>query len=170
MFSSKFLKAAGLMVLALVAQISFAQNRVITGKVTDSKDGSAVQGANVIGKGTRTGTQTKSDGTFSISVENSVTVLVISSVGFTTQEVSVDGKTSVEVSLVQASTSLGEVVVIGYGTARRKDLTGSIATVSTKDFAKGPLTSPEQLINGKVAGVQVTAPNGAPGAGGRIRV
>jgi iron complex outermembrane receptor protein len=170
MFSSKFIKAAGLVLLALVAQISFAQNRVITGKVTDSKDGSAVQGANVIGKGTRTGTQTKSDGTFSISVENSVTVLVISSVGFATQEVSVDGKSAVDVSLVQASTALGEVVVVGYGTARRKDLTGSIATVTTKDFAKGPLTSPEQLINGKVAGVQVTAPSGAPGAGGRIRV
>ncbi len=170
MSPKKLFKAAGLIVLALMAQISFAQDRVITGKVTDSKDGSPLQGATVAAKGSRSGAQTGSDGTFRISVPSSVNALIVSSVGFATQEISIDGKTSVEVSLVIANTSLGEVVVVGYGTARRKDLTGSIATVGVKDFAKGPLTSPEQLINGKVAGVQITAPSGAPGAGGRIRV
>ncbi|MBK6827165.1 MAG: TonB-dependent receptor plug domain-containing protein [Chitinophagaceae bacterium] len=107
---------------------------------------------------------------FSLSVDNNVTIIVISSVGFNAQEVSMDGKTTVDVSMAINNTSLGEVVVIGYGTARRKDLTGSVSTISTKDFNKGPLTSPEQLINGKVAGVQITAPSGAPGSGGRIRV
>ena len=170
MLPQKFIKAAGVLILAFVAQVSFAQNKVVTGKVTDSKDGSALPGASVTAKGSRAGTQTDAAGAFSLSVDNSVTILVISSVGFTTQEVSISGNGSVEVSMVVNNTALGEVVIIGYGTARRKDLTGSIATVSTKDFNKGQLTSPEQLINGKVAGVQITAPSGAPGAGGRIRV
>lgn len=166
----KLIKAAGFIMLALVAQVSFAQTKVITGKVTDSKDGSAVSGATVAAKGSRGGTQTGADGSFSLSVDNAVTTLVISYVGFTTQEVSIDGKTSVEVSLVVNNQTLGEVVVTGYGSVRRKDLTGSIATIGTKDFVKGPLTSPEQLINGKVAGVQITTGGGAPGAGSRIRV
>lgn len=166
----KLIKAAGFIMLALVAQVSFAQTKVITGKVTDSKDGSAVSGATVAAKGSRGGTQTGADGSFSLSVDNAVTTLVISYVGFTTQEVSIDGKTSVEVSLVVNNQTLGEVVVTGYGSVRRKDLTGSIATIGTKDFVKGPLTSPEQLINGKVAGVQITTGGGAPGAGSRIRI
>lgn len=169
MLSSNFLKAAGVFLLAMVTQISLAQ-KVITGKVTDAKDGSPIRGASVTAKGSRTGTQTDAGGAFSLSVDNAVTTLVVSSVGFTTQEISIDGKTTFDVVLVVNNTSLGEVVVIGYGTARRKDLTGSVATISTRDFNKGQLTSPEQLINGKVAGVQITAPNGAPGAGGRIRV
>lgn len=170
MFSSKFLKAAGLMVLALVAQISFAQNRVITGKVTDSKDGSAVQGANVIGKGTKTGTQTKSDGTFSISVENSVTVLVISSVGFTTQEVSISDKNFVNVSLVVSNTGLGEVVVVAYGTRRKTDLTNAVTQIAAKDFQKGNINSSEQLLQGKVAGLEVTTGGGSAGGGSKIRI
>jgi len=170
MSSQKLIKAAGIIMLVLVAQISFAQTKTVTGRVTDSKDGSGLRGASVAAKGTRAGTQTDADGAFSLTVDNSVTILVISSVGFISQEVSIDGKNNVEVSLVLSNSSLGEVVVIGYGTARRRDLTGSIATVTTKDFNKGQLTSPEQLINGKVAGVQITAPSGAPGAGGRIRV
>ena len=104
------------------------------------------------------------------SVPSGTTTLIVSSVGFGTQEISIEGKTSIDVSLVVTSTTLNEVVVTGYGTVRRKDLTGSIATVSSKDFVKGPITSPEQLINGKVAGVQITAPSGAPGAGGRILI
>jgi len=166
----KLIKAASLFLLVLVAQVSLAQTKVITGKVTDSKDGSAVSGASVAAKGSRTGTQTGADGSYSLSVDNAVTTLVISYVGFTTQEISIQGKTSVDVSLVVANQVLSEVVVTGYGSVRRKDLTGSIATIGTKDFVKGPLTSPEQLINGKVAGVQITTGGGAPGAGSRIRV
>ncbi len=166
----KLIKAAGFIMLALVAQVSFAQTKVVTGKVTDSKDGSAISGASVAAKGSRSGTQTGTDGSFSLSVDNAATTLVISYVGFATQEISISGTTPIEVSLVVNNQNLSEVVVTGYGTTRRKDLTGSIATVGTKDFVKGPLTSPEQLINGKVAGVQITTGGGAPGAGSRIRV
>lgn len=170
MLTQKFFKAVLLLLLSFSFQVSFAQNRTVTGRVTDSRDGSPLRGANVSVKGGRSGTQTDANGSFSINVDNTVTILVISSVGFNTMEVSIEGKSSVEAALVLNNTSLGEIVVIGYGTARRKDLTGSIATVSSRDFNKGPLVSPEQLINGKVAGVQITAPSGAPGAGGRIRV
>src|SRR5688572_7481731 len=158
----KLIKATGIIMLVMLAQISFAQNRTVTGTVTDS-DGAAVRGASVTAKGATTGTQTDALGAYSITVDNSVTVLIISSVGYITQELSIDGKNSLDVVLVMASNSLGEVVVIGYGTARRKDLTGSISTVNSRDFNKGPLTSPEQLINGKIAGVQITPPSGAPG-------
>lgn len=170
MLTQQLMKVAGMLLLAFATQVSIAQTRVVTGKVTDSRDGSALQGASVTAKGSTAGTQTDAGGTFSITVATTVTTLVVSSVGYTAQEVSIQGISSVDISLVLSNTSLGEVVIIGYGTARRKDLTGSVATISTKDFNKGQLTSPEQLINGKVAGVQITAPNGAPGAGGRIRV
>jgi len=170
MFTQQLKKVTGLLLLVLISQVSLAQNKVVTGKVTDARDGSPLQGATVAAKGNRAGTQTDAKGVFSLTVDNSVSAIVISSVGFNAQEISLDGKTSVEVAMAINNTSLGEVVVIGYGTARRKDLTGSVSTVSTKDFNKGPLTSPEQLINGKVAGVQITAPSGAPGSGGRIRV
>lgn len=170
MFTQQLKKVTGLLLLVLISQVSLAQNKVVTGKVTDARDGTPLQGATVSAKGNRSGTQTDAKGVFSLTVDNSVSAIVISSVGFNAQEISLDGKTSVEVAMAINNTSLGEVVVIGYGTARRKDLTGSVSTVSTKDFNKGPLTSPEQLINGKVAGVQITAPSGAPGSGGRIRV
>lgn len=170
MFTQQLKKVTGLLLLVLISQVSLAQNKVVTGKVTDARDGSPLQGATVAAKGNRSGTQTDANGVFSLSVDNSVTIIVISSVGFTAQEISIDGKTTVDVSMAINNTSLGEVVVIGYGTARRKDLTGSVSTITSKDFNKGPLPSPEQLINGKVAGVQITAPSGAPGSGGRIRV
>ncbi|HEY6063685.1 MAG TPA: TonB-dependent receptor plug domain-containing protein, partial [Chitinophagaceae bacterium] len=164
------LKATGFIMLLLIAQISFAQNRVVTGKVTDSKDGSGVPGATVSAKGTRNATQTATDGSFSLSVPSGTTTLVISSVGFGTQEVSIEGKTSIEVSLTIVNATMNEVVVTGYGSVRRKDLTSAITTITSKDFTKGPITTPEGLINGRVAGVQITTPSGAPGAGSRILI
>jgi iron complex outermembrane receptor protein len=147
-----------------------AQDRVVTGKVTDSKDGSPVIGATVQAKGTRTGTSTKNDGTFSISIASSVTTLVISSVGFATQEISITGKNSVDVSFVATGTNLNEVVVTGYGTARRKDLTGSTTSVREKDFNKGVYTAPDQLIQGNAAGVLVINNTGQPGGSTTVRI
>ena len=164
------MKATSFIMLLLIAQTSFAQNRTITGKVTDSKDGSGVAGVTVSAKGSRAGTTTSADGSFTLSVPSGATTLVISSVGFATQEVSIDGKNSIGVSLVGTSTVLNEVVVTGYGSVRRKDLTSAITTITSKDFTKGPITTPEGLINGRVAGVQITTPSGAPGAGARILI
>jgi TonB-linked SusC/RagA family outer membrane protein len=158
-----------LLIMLSMCIITNAQNKTITGKVTDSKDGSPLQGVSVIPKGSKTGTVTGADGTFRISIRNNITTIVFSSVGFTSQQVSITGS-DVSVSLVASNSSLSEVVVIGYGTARKKDLTGAIAVVSEKDFQKGLITTPEQMIAGKVAGVSVISNGGAPGAGSTIRI
>jgi len=145
-----------------------AQEKTVTGKITDAKDGSPVPGATVMVKGSKTGTQTKVDGTFTIKVPNAESVLVISNVGFTGQEVA--ASKAATISLVQAAGTLNDIVVIGYGTSRKKDVTGSITTVTSKDFVKGAITTPEQLIAGKVAGVSITPNGGAPGSGSVIRI
>jgi len=165
------LKSAAVIILLCVSQLVMAQDRAVSGKVTDSKDGSPVVGASVQPKGTKTGTATKNDGTFTLTVASNVTTLVISSVGYATQEVSIEGgKTSIEVSFVASGGNLNEVVVTGYGTSRRKDLTGSIGSVKEKDFNKGVFISPDQLIQGKVAGVQILNNSGQPGGAATIKI
>lgn len=171
MSAKTLLSAILCFVLAFSVQFAAAQDKTITGKVTDSKDGSPVAGASVQAKGSRAGTTTRGDGSFSLSVGSNVSVLVFSSVGYETQEVSIAGKTSVDVSFApSAAANLNEVVVTGYGTARKKDLTGAVQSVKAKDFNKGVVTSPDQLIQGKVAGLQVTNNSGQPGGGATIRI
>lgn len=156
--------------MLLIVQQGIAQEKVIAGKVTDSKDGSGLPAVTVTAKGSNVATQTGAGGTYQLSVSSSVTTLIFSSVGFSTQEMNVSGKSSIDVQLVSTTTALSEVVVIGYGTARKKDLTGSVTTVKAKDFNKGVVTSPDQLIQGKVSGLQVITNNGQPGAGSTIRI
>jgi iron complex outermembrane receptor protein len=158
------------LMLLVVALNGFAQGRTVTGKVTDSKDGSGVPNASVTVKGTSTGTTTDASGNFRLSVSGNDAVLVITSVGFNRLEVPVGSQSQLTISLTSSSAALGEVVVVGYGTQRKKDLTGAVATVSSKDFVKGALQTPEQLIAGKVAGVQITPNSGAPGSGSTIRI
>jgi len=157
-------------ILVLLAQTVLAQ-KVITGKVTDSKDGSPIAGASVTPKSGTGGTTTGTDGTFRLTVGDNVNSIVISYVGYAAQEVNISGKTSVDVSIVASGgANMNEVVVIGYGTARKKDLTGSVVTITQKDFNQGPTTSPQQLIQGKVPGLEVTNTNGMPGAATTIRI
>ncbi len=152
----------------IISLPALAQNKVVAGKVTDST-GSPIAGASVLAKGTTIGTQTANNGAFRLTVPSNAQTLVISSVGYATQEVAI-GSGTISVSMIQVSASLNDVVVIGYGTVKRKDLTGSIATVGEKEFQTGSITSPEQLIAGKVAGVTITSNGGQPGAGSTIRV
>ncbi len=147
---------------------ALAQNAV-TGKVTDSKDGSPVPGVTITVKGSKTITQTAADGTFKINAPANAT-LVFTSVGFATFESAVAGKSSVDVSLVQVNQQLNEVVVVAYGTKRKGDLTGSVTSVNAKDFQQGVVNSSEQLLQGKVAGLEVTTGGGSPGGGSRIRI
>ncbi len=156
--------------LLIISQLAVAQDRTVNGKVTDSKDGSPVVGASVVPKGTSRGTSTAVDGTFSITVNSSVTILVITSVGYDRIEVNISGKTTVEITLVLSSGNLNEVVVTGYGSSRKRDLTGSITSVKAKDFNRGVVTAPDQLIQGKVAGVQVINNSGQPGGGTTLRI
>jgi TonB-dependent starch-binding outer membrane protein SusC len=164
------LRAFVLCAMLLLSLISFSQDKVISGKVSDGKDGSAMSGVTVNAKGTNNTTQTKPDGTFSITITDAVKTLVFSSVGFATQEVGVVGKTTVNVTLSVTNASLGEIVVVAYGTRRRGDLTGAVTSVSAKDFQKGNINSPEQLLQGKVAGLQITSGGGSAGGGSRIRI
>lgn len=150
--------------------IANAQQKTITGKVTSDKDGSPVSGASVIAKGSKSGTQTAADGTFSLSVASSVTQLEFSSVGYTSQTVSIGSGNVVNVGLVATSGGLTEVVVIGYGTARKKDLTGAVASVQAKDFNQGVITSPDQLLQNKIPGLEVTSNSGQPGAATTVKI
>lgn len=147
-----------------------AQERVITGKITDSKEGIPVIGATVTVKGTTIATSTEADGTFRLGgVPADAKTLVISSVGFATREVAISG-TEMSITLTSSNADLNEVVVVGYGTARKKDLTGAVASVKAKDFNKGVVTAPDQLLQGKVAGVQILNNSGAPGAATTVRI
>ncbi len=163
--NSKNLLVSLLMMLFTLA--AFSQN-VVTGKVTDSKDGTPVKGVSVTVKGTKISTQTETDGSFKITVPAGATSLLFSSIGFVLQEVAVNG--NLNIRMVQEVSKLDEVVVIGYGTSRKKDLTGAVTSISSKEFQKGVITTPEQLIAGKVAGVSITSNGGAPGAGSTIRI
>lgn len=164
------LKAVVLCTVLLLSLISYSQDKVITGKVTDTKDGAGVAGVTVSVKGTTKGSSTTADGSFSVSVPASATTLVFSSVGYTTQEVSIEGKTTVNVSLVVNNAALGEIVVVAYGTRRKTDLTGAVTSVTSKDFQKGNINSSEQLLVGKVAGLQITTGGGSAGGGSTIRI
>jgi iron complex outermembrane receptor protein len=158
----------GLLLFAVV-QLASAQGKPVTGKVTNAKDGSPVANATIVVKGTGKGTNTDANGNFSINVPDNNATLVISSVGYGRREVSA-GAIGTAIGLTETQGNLNEVVITGYGTARKKDLTGAVAAVSAKDFVKGPITTPEGLIAGKVAGVQVTSNSGQPGVGSRIRI
>lgn len=154
-------------VLMLLSVAAFSQN-VATGKVTDTKDGTPVSGVTVTVRGTKTAVQTAADGTFRINAPAGAT-LIFTSVGFATQQATV-GSNTIEVGLTQANQQLNEVVVVAYGSRRRGDLTGSVTAISAKDFQKGNIASPEQLLQGKVAGLQITSGGGTPGGGSRIRI
>jgi TonB-dependent starch-binding outer membrane protein SusC len=173
MLAKRLLRRVALPFIALLLASTglFAQDRVVTGKVTDSKDGSPVAGASVVAKGSTKGTSTNTNGEFSISVPSGVDKLVVTSVGFTSQEIDVTGKTSVDVSFVpNAGQNLNEVVVVGYGTARKKDLTGAVSSVKAKDFNQGFVTSPDQLLQNKVAGLEITNNSGQPGVATTIKI
>ena len=144
-----------LILFTFFAFVANAQN-IVKGVIT-SKDGSALSGVSVIVKGTKIGTQTASDGSFTITVPSNSNTLVISAVGYSRQEVPIGGQSSISISLEVSTSTLTDVVVIGYGTVRKKDVTGSIGQVTSKDFQKGNIVTPDQLIAGKLPGVQVTS-------------
>jgi len=148
---------------------AFSQTKTITGKVTDDK-GNPVQGATVTAKGTKGGASTGADGTYSLTVPASAKVIVISSVGFTQKEVPIGGQSSIDVSMVTSQTNLNEVVVIGYGTARKKELTGAYSVISAKDFNKVPSATPDQLLQGRVPGLDVTVASGQPGTAVQVKI
>lgn len=145
-----------------------AQTRTIKGEVTDAQNGEALIGATVMVEGEKGGTVTDFDGNFSLQVSSSAKKIKVSYIGYIDEVLSISD--NMKVKLESDSKALADVVVIGYGTARKSDLTGSVATVKSKDFNKGLVSSPEQLINGKVSGVQIMSNSGSASAGSTIRV
>ena len=145
-----------------------AQTRTVKGEVTDAQNGEALIGATVTVEGEKGGTVTDFDGNFSLQVSSSAKKIKVSYIGYIDKILAISE--NMKVNLESDSKALADVVVIGYGTARKSDLTGSVATVKAKDFNKGLVSSPEQLINGKVSGVQIMSNSGSASAGSTIRV
>jgi len=162
---NKLLKKLTLPVFLLIGSFIYAQT--VTGTVSDTSG--PLPGANITVDGTSTGTVTDFDGNFELAA-SSGDVLVFSFVGYVTQKISYTGQPSITVTLAEDAALLDEVVIIGYGTTTVKDATGSVASVKSGDFNKGVIGSPEQLIAGKVAGVQISQSSGEPGAGISLRI
>ncbi|SHG49847.1 SusC/RagA family TonB-linked outer membrane protein [Flagellimonas flava] len=142
--------------------------QTVSGTVTDATG--PLPGASVLVKGTTTGTQTDFDGNYTLDGVDGSSTLVFSYIGYTTLEIPVNGQSTINVTLQEDAQALDEVVIIGYGTTTVKDATGSVAAVTSEDFNGGVIASPEQLIQGKTAGVQITQASGAPGDGVAIRI
>jgi TonB-dependent starch-binding outer membrane protein SusC len=164
----KCCKAGFALLLTLLAVTGFAQTSVI-GTVTDDKSGNPIVGATVSVRGSNVAVATDASGNFTIKVPANGS-LIVSSVNYETQTVNVAGAANLQIKLVQSKGQLDDVVVVAYGTKKKTDLTGSVVSVSTKDFQKGVINSSEQLLQGKVPGLEVTTGGGAAGGGSKIRI
>ena len=158
-----------LSVLFLNLQIVIAQNRQVTGKVSD-ESGSGLPGVSVTVKGTTQGSITDATGNYSVSVSGSNTTLVFSYIGYVNQEIVVGSQSQVNVKLAEDVANLSEVVVVGYGTQKKSQMTGAISSVSQKEIAELPITNARQALQGRAAGVDVTQAGSKPGAGPQIRI
>ncbi|MHA8051546.1 SusC/RagA family TonB-linked outer membrane protein [Aquirufa sp. ROCK-SH2] len=159
-------------ILGIFAQNSFAQNASvsISGRLYDSKTNEPLIGGSVVIKGSTKGASTDANGKYSISVPNNKAVLVFRYVGYNSTEIEVGNKTAIDVALVSTASDLAQVVVMGYGTQKQRDVTGSVKSVKSEAFNKGIINSPEQLLQGKVAGVNVTSSTGEPGGNQGITI
>jgi iron complex outermembrane receptor protein len=145
------------------------QQQSVSGKVT-SVNGDPIPGVTVVVKGTNNGTITNSDGQFTLNEITHGSILVFSFVGMVAEEITFEGQTFLDVKMAEETIGIEEVVAIGYGTTTIKDATGAVSSVNSKNFNKGMVSSPEQLIQGRTAGVQITSASGEPGAGISIRI
>ncbi|MGC8751844.1 SusC/RagA family TonB-linked outer membrane protein, partial [Hydrotalea sp.] len=169
MKKTKLLSFFCVVMCLLLSYVAHAQTRKISGTVADDK-GALLDGVTIMVKDSKIRTTTNSNGVFSINVPNDKHVLVFSYVGLKTQEVNVNGKERVNVVLKPSSSDLNDVVVIGYGTQRKQDVNGAIATVSSKQIADIPQPSVDQMLQGRASGVTVTQNSGQPGAAVSVRI
>jgi len=171
---NKKLKKAGTFLLLLFALIPLqgllAQSRQITGTVVSAENKLPVSGVTVAVKGTKNATTTDAQGVYRINVDSKATVLVFTSASFIPYETAIDGRTSINAEIIPEVKALDDVVVVGYTTVKRKDLTGSVSSVNSKQIKDFPLSSAAEALQGKLAGVQLTSTEGAPGAEIIVRV
>src|SRR5690606_35481112 len=158
-----------LLLIVLLCPQGMAQDRQVSGRITSQEDGSAGPGVNVVVEGTTKGTSSDIDGNYTIQLTTSENTLVFSFVGFRPMDVQVDGCTTKDVILEPDITALDEIVVVGYGTQRERDLTSAITTVRTEDIVKTPTGQAMQALQGKVAVVQIVS-NGSPGDAPTVRI
>ncbi|WP_271783624.1 SusC/RagA family TonB-linked outer membrane protein [Aquimarina algiphila] len=164
---SRILKKLIFLLVFLSGSMMFAQITV-SGVISDT--GGPIPGVNVLVRGTTNGAVSDFDGNYTLDNVAEDAILVFSFVGFKSQEISVNGQSTINITMEEDAAELEQVVVVGYGTVRKKDLTGAVATVKPEDFNQGVQTSPDQLIQGRVAGVNITQSSGEPGAGSSIRI
>jgi TonB-linked SusC/RagA family outer membrane protein len=165
------LNSAGIAVLIFFLTLGTAwAQKTVTGRVTHAGEGSGVIGATVVVKGSTLAALTDAEGKYELRGVPESAILVFSYVGKETQEITVGSRTVVDVRLADAQWALEEVVVVAYGTRKRADLTGSVVAVTAKDFQKGNIQSSEQLLQGKVAGLQITSGGGSAGGGSTLRI
>lgn len=170
MFKSIPLKSIVAFLILLVAFLQgHGQDKTISGKITDEKS-IPVVGASILVKGTGIGTKSNDAGAFSISVPAANNILVISYVGFVTQEISINNAGVSNIILLSSANTLGDVVVVGYGSTKKKDVTGAVSNITSKDFNQGTILNPIAQIQGKVPGLVITAPSGDPNANPSIRL
>ena len=153
----------------MLAEQTFAQENTVTGKITDATTGEGLPGVNILIRGTSAGAVTDIEGNFSLRAQPT-DVLNISFVGYITREIEVGSQTVINVALEPDIQSLQEVVVIGYGEQKKEDVTGVVTAVNSESFNRGAIVSPDQLVTGKVAGVQITSNTGEPGGQTSIRI
>lgn len=142
----------------------------ISGQVTDSPDGAPLPGVNILEKGTSNGVATDADGKFTLNVSSEASILVFSFIGYVTQEITVGNQSVINVQMTSDINTLNEVVVVGYGTQEKSDVTGSISSVKGSDFANLPVSSTQQALQGRTAGVNIVRSGGGPGSTGDIRI
>lgn len=166
----KFYSVVLLAVFSLMSVDVFAQSKTVNGNIIDEESDSPIPGVSVIIKGTSIGTETDFDGNYVIKVDNDNAVLVFSYLGYVTQEISLKGLKEINVVLKPSSEQLDEVVVVGYGTTKKSDLTGSVVVVGGSELSKQNVSNVAEALTGKMAGVQVTTSEGSPDAEIKIRV
>lgn len=159
-----------LFLLLVVASINTYGQVTVSGKVTSGEDGSAIPGANILVKGTAIGTVTDNEGNYTIQTPDENSILVFSFIGYVSEEAPVAGKTEIDVSLVADIKTLSEVVVVGYGTQEKRDITGAVGSVGAEKIGEVVATDAVQAIQGRIAGVTITQDNWRPGAGATVRV
>jgi iron complex outermembrane receptor protein len=160
---SVFLVASAILLLCLQTNSVYAQGLKVTGKITDESTNEALSGASISIKGSAKGTTADAAGQYSIAVPSTNTILEFKFVGYASKTVTVGSQSNINVTLSPNAADLEQVVVVGYGTQKKADVTGSVKSVGSAAFNKGIINSPEQLLQGKVAGVNVTSATGEPG-------
>ena len=156
------------LILSIFTLTSFGQ-QFVTGKITSSEDSQGIPGVNVSVKGTNKGTASDANGNYKIAADSKAK-LTFSAIGFISQEIEVGTKSTIDLKMATDIQSLSEVVVVGYGTQKKSQMTGAISSISAKEIAELPITNARQALQGRAAGVEVSQAGSKPGAGPQIRI